>query len=102
MRSAEVLVQNQLAGVLSEENDGTYSFTYQESYVGPPVSLTMPVGRKIHSFKNFPPFFDGLLPEGGQLEALLRREKLDRDDYLGQLITVGADLVGAATVRKSE
>ena len=49
-------------------------------------------------FDTFPPFFDGLLPEGFQLEALLRRRKLDRDDKFGQLIAVGADTVGAVTV----
>ena len=101
MRKADVFIQDRLAGLLKEEDDGTYSFTYQEGYSGPPVSLAMPVIRRNYAFKNFPPFFDGLLPEGVQLEALLRREKLDRDDYLGQLITVGADLVGAVTVKKS-
>jgi serine/threonine-protein kinase HipA len=34
------------------------------------------------------------------LEALLRIRKIDRDDLFGQLVAVGADLVGAATVRE--
>ena len=51
-----------------------------------------------YQFDGFPPFFDGLLPEGAQLEALLRQQKLDRDDGFGQLLTVGGDLVGAVTV----
>lgn len=99
MKSAEVYVQDQLAGVLEETPEG-YSFTYAKAYFGPPVSLTMPTDHRNYTFADFPPFFEGLLPEGVQLEALLRREKLDRKDYLGQLIMVGGDLVGDVTVRK--
>ena len=43
-------------------------------------------------------FFDGLLPEGVMLESLLKKRKLDRHDYFGQLVILGADLVGAITV----
>ena len=38
----------------------------------------------------FPPPFEGLLPEGAQLEALLRNHKIDRDDAFGKLVVVGA------------
>ncbi|WP_156812382.1 HipA N-terminal domain-containing protein [Legionella tunisiensis] len=42
--------------------------------------------------------FEGLLPEGIMLEALLRKYKIDRNDYFGQLILVGRDVVGAVTI----
>jgi serine/threonine-protein kinase HipA len=58
----------------------------------------MPVRPEPYRFNGFPPFFDGLLPEGFQLEALLRQAKLDRHDYLGQLLQVGSDMVGSVTV----
>lgn len=87
------------AGHLTEEvPGGACTFAYVPGYDGPPVSLTMPVRAEPYRFGTFPPFFDGLLPEGWQLEALLRRAKLDRTDRLGQLLRVGADLVGAVTV----
>lgn len=86
------------AGLLTEHDDGRYSFAYAPGYQGPPVSLTMPARSETYRFPGFPPFFDGLLPEGIMLDALLRRTKLDRDDNLGQLLVVGADLVGAVTV----
>jgi serine/threonine-protein kinase HipA len=100
MRSAKVFVQGKAAGILREEN-GRYAFEYLEGYEGPTVSLTLPKTQRRHEFDQFPPFFDGLLPEGPQLEALLRQAKLDRDDYFGQLIAVGADLVGAVTIEAS-
>jgi serine/threonine-protein kinase HipA len=86
------------AGILEESDDRqSYRFSYFPEYQGPPVSLTMPVAEGRFSFQGFPPFFEGLLPEGIMLEGLLRRMKIDRRDYLSQLIATGEDLVGAVT-----
>lgn len=100
MRSAKVFFKGTFAGILTELATG-YSFTYDNDYTGAPISLTMPIENKIYEFKTFPPFFDGLLPEGAQLEGLLRLKKLDRSDYFGQLVSVGQDLVGAVTVEEA-
>ena len=103
MRIAEVFVHNQLAGWLEEiEKKKKYKFRYQDDYAGPAVSLTLPVSQKTYDFETFPAFFDGLLPEGNQLEGLLKQAKLDRNDYFGQLIVVGADMVGAVTVKEKK
>ena len=100
MRIVEVLVHGVCAGVLEEIHPGkTYHFTYNEAYEGPPVSLTIPVEKKTYVFDRFPPFFEGLLPEGFNLEALLRGLKIDANDLFSQLAAVGADTVGAVTVR---
>lgn len=85
------------AGVLEETERG-YRFAYRSDYAGDPISLTMPLTRADYDFEGFPPFFDGLLPEGFQLESLLQQTKLDADDYLGQLLAVGLDCVGSVTV----
>ncbi|MCI0618573.1 HipA N-terminal domain-containing protein [bacterium] len=99
MRKAKVYMQNQLAGTLIElKKNQRYRFSYLDGYEGPAISLTMPANQKDYDFTGFPPFFDGLLPEGFQLEALLRKRKIDRNDLFSQLITVGQDLVGAVTV----
>ena len=99
IRTAEIYVHGQLAGWLDElEKKKTYRFRYKEDYEGPAVSLTMPISQKVYEYASFPPFFDGLLPEGNQLEGLLKQAKLDRNDYFGQLIAVGGDMVGAVTV----
>ena len=102
MRKAEVFVQDRSAGFLieSDEISPRYVFEYGENYQGPPVSLNYPTNQRRYEFESFPSFFDGLLPEGPQLEALLKQAKLDRRDYFGQLVTVGADLVGAVTVKE--
>jgi serine/threonine-protein kinase HipA len=99
MRIADVFFNNILAGQLIQlETGDRYCFKYTEGYAGQPISRTMPVRPEVYEFDGFPPFFDGLLPEGFQLEALLRQRKLDRNDRFGQLLQVGADTVGAVTV----
>ncbi len=101
MRIADVFFQDMVAGQLIElEFDKRYQFIYATGYTGPPISLTMPVQTKAYDFSSFPHFFDGLLPEGFQLEARLRRKKLDRNDKFEQLLQTGADMVGAVTIHK--
>ena len=102
MLTAEVFLHSALAGYLRELEYGRrYSFEYHPQYNGPPVSLTMPVRTETYMYEEFPPFFDGLLPEGAQLEALLRHYKLDRNDKFGHLLRIGADTVGAVTIREA-
>lgn len=98
MRQASVYVKEELAGFLEETGGGDFVFRYLESYEGSPVSLTMPVSNRIFTFDRFPPFFEGLLPEGEMLEGLLRQRKIDRYDLFSQLVAVGGDTVGAVTV----
>lgn len=99
MRAADVWVSDQLAGTLAELDDHRFQFVYAEGYQGPPVSLALPTHQRVYLFDGFPPFFEGLLPEGMMLEGLLRERKLDRNDFFGQLLATGEDLVGAVTVK---
>ncbi len=79
-----------------------YKFAYLEGYNGKPISLTMPIEEKIYYFNEFPPFFDGLLPEGFNLDALCRRMKVDKNDSFRQLLIVGKDVVGSVTVENAD
>ena len=101
MRRAKVLVGGIPAGVLEELQPGKeYVFRYVDDYSGDPVSLTMPTGQQEYHFDRFPPFFDGVLPEGVMLDGLLRQRKIDKDDLFSQLLAVGSDLVGDVTVEE--
>ncbi len=101
MRRAYIFYDNTLAGIFTEkDNQHGYIFEYLSDYQGNPISLTIPTSQKIYVFEKFPSFFDGVLPEGPQLEALLRYAKIDRKDYFSQLMVVGEDLVGAVTVKE--
>lgn len=98
MKSARIYQQDKLAGILEARDDGSYRFTYELGYRGEPVSLTMPTSQSVWEFPNFPAPFEGLLPEGVLLDALLRIRKLDRQDLFGQLLAVGRDVVGSLRI----
>ena len=100
MRRAKVKMHAVHAGWLVEKENSSYTFSYLENYHGPPISLTMPLSVRIFDFDKFPAFFDGLLPEGQQLGGLLKIGKIDKDDYFGQLVATGENLIGAVTVHK--
>jgi serine/threonine-protein kinase HipA len=100
-RHATILVQG-ISAATFEQAGEKYIIHYLPGYKGAPISLTMPIEQGIYVFSEFPPFFDGVLPEGPQLEALLKQAKLDRNDYFGQLLQVGHDLVGAVTIEASD
>jgi len=101
MRKAKIFVKGAEAGTLSEIKQGAeYVFEYLHGYNGLEISRTMPINKKVYSFDKFPPFFDGLLPEGIQLEGLLKIRKIDNNDFFSQLLAVGEDLVGVVTVKE--
>jgi serine/threonine-protein kinase HipA len=102
MRAAQIFIHGELAGRLEELEPGKrYRFAYEPDYNAPPISLTLPTTTREYWFDRFPPFFDGLLPEGVMLEGLLKQIKIDKNDYFGQLLAVGGDLVGAVTVKEA-
>jgi serine/threonine-protein kinase HipA len=101
MKKAKVFVDGEYAGDLIEIKKGSeYEFAYTNAYQGPSVSLTMPLPPRIYRFTHFPCFFEGLLPEGPMLEALLKKAKIDANDLFEQLIRVGGDMVGNVTVKR--
>lgn len=103
MKTAKISVNGTLAGELQElERGREYIFNYLPGYSGPSVSLEMPTTQQVYHFDRFPPFFEGLLPEGLMLEGLLRQTKIDRNDLFAQLVAVGGDLVGNVTAEASE
>jgi len=103
MLRAMVSVHGVEAAIFTEFQQGSkYTLEYLHGYNGPPVSLTLTPENNPFEFSAFPAFFDGLLPEGIQLESLLRTAKIDKQDHMAQLLCVGEDLVGAVTVREIE
>ncbi|MCD4790963.1 MAG: HipA N-terminal domain-containing protein [Bacteroidales bacterium] len=102
MRKSNVFVSGIQAGIFVEtEYCKKYFFEYLPGYTGTPVSLTMPLSQQKYNFETFPPFFDGLLPEGWQLEALLKNNKIDRYDHFSQMLAIGKDTVGNVTVEET-
>ena len=103
-RGGRVYYQNQLAGIISEEEDG-YVFVYEVTYLKKnylSVSLTLPLREAAFKSKILFPFFDGLIPEGWLLDIAVLNWKLNPRDRMGLLLTVCQDCLGAVSVKKIE
>ncbi len=101
MRKAIVYINNKEVGIFYEiDFQKSYLFEYVKDYTGEAISLSMPVSKRSFKYFAFPSFFDGLLPEGHQLEGLLKIGKIDRNDLFSQLMAVGYDLVGNVTLKE--
>lgn len=92
-----IFVGDRLAGHLTRESKA-YLFEYLPEYDDPPVFLGWDRQQQRRGWKEFPPAFDGLLPEGILLDQLLAKHKLDKADKWGQLIAVGRDVTGFVSV----
>ena len=105
MRAAKIFFKGQEAGVLTQQEDGTFTFQYNSSWVDdsskPAISLTLPkIVEPYHSRYLFP-FFYNMLPEGSNKQVVCRLNRLDKTDYFGLLLTVATtDTIGAVTVSK--
>ena len=72
MRQGKVFYQNHFAGVVTETNDGDYTFEYDNDYIqkfpNQFITFSMPVSEKLYRENRLFPFFEGLIPEGWLLE----------------------------------
>lgn len=101
MNRLRVFYHGHPCGILEKHEEGAYyCFTYDEDYTGMAISLTLPLQHKPITFPQFPPFFEGLLPEGWAREGLLQQQKIASDNYMAQLAHRGQDLLGAITVQQ--
>jgi serine/threonine-protein kinase HipA len=105
MRQAAVLFKTEEAGILTQHDDGSFSFQYHASWVDdsskPGISLTLPKKKTAYQADFLFPFFYNMLPEGSNKLLVCKRNRIDLDDYLGLLMTIAKnDTIGAVTVIK--
>src|SRR5690606_14415352 len=105
MRKANVFMHQQLAGYLSETEDG-YQFIYYKDYLQMPnaeaVSLTISLSDKTYINPVMFPFFDGLIPEGWLLEVAEQNWKLNQRDRMGLLLACCRDCIGAVSIVEAQ
>lgn len=105
MRIAKILFKNMDAGLLTQRDNGTFTFLYNASWVEdlskPPISLALPKQSKPYHSEFLFPFFFNMLPEGLNKDIICKLNKIDADDYFGLLmITAKNDAIGAVRVQK--
>lgn len=101
MRQAKILINDDLAGILIEHEEG-YGFTYDDLYLNrkdaKAISLTIPLQDKPFQSEHLFPFFDGLIPEGWLLEIVHKNWKLNPRDRMGLLLATCKDCIGNISV----
>lgn len=98
MRKAEIRINEQLAGWLTQGENG-YHFVSDTSYLSlsgaAPVSLALPLQEETYDSKMLFPFFDGLIPEGWLLDIAEKNWKRNQRDRMGLLLVCCRDCIGA-------
>lgn len=107
MRSARILFKNEDAGLLTQNDDASFKFRYQDEWLAnpnkPSISLTLPKTEKEFQSQYLFPFFYNMLPEGSNKQVVCKLNRIEPDDYFGLLMTTAKnDSIGAITVIKLE
>lgn len=107
MRQAEVYRNGELAGVIIEDDQHHYTFTYDDTYLSdaekPAISLTLPKSQKEHTSDILFPFFFNMLSEGVNRKLQSRTLRIDEKDHFGFLLaTAKEDTIGAITIKVIE
>ncbi len=102
LKTAEVFYGKKRAGFLYQTEKG-YVFVYDRDFLKEniPISVSLPPRKEPYESKELFPFFSGLLPEGWYLDLVVAKQKMERNDQFGILVsTAGMDTIGAVTVRE--
>ncbi len=107
MRQAQVLYKNEVAGLLTQLDNGTFSFKYNEVWLAnngkPAISLTLPKRKKVYTAPFLFPFFFNMLPEGNNKQSICQLLRIDEADYFGLLLqTAKVDTIGAVRIIKTD
>lgn len=89
-----------VAGHLLKGDDGETAFFYDRAYIaagGLPLSVSLPLEIGEFGDPETRAYFANLLPENAQLDRLIEREGLARNDVVGLLRHLGADCAGAVS-----
>ena len=105
MRSGQVFYKNELAGILSQLDNGSFIFRYDERWFNdsskPSISLTFPKNKIEFQSSTLFAFFFNLIPEGVNKHLICSKKRIDFDDYFGILLEVaGGDTIGAVKIIK--
>tara|TARA_R110002096_G_scaffold386653_1_gene580743 strand:+ start:449 stop:781 length:333 start_codon:yes stop_codon:yes gene_type:complete len=102
MRQAKIYYDTIFCGLLTETNDGDFTFMYNDDYVNQYpdqfITFTMPVSNTEYKDKRLFAFFEGLIPEGWLLDIASKSWKINRNDRMGLLLACCKNCIGAVSV----
>ena len=107
MREAKVLFKDEEAGILTQHDNGSFTFSYLDDWLNdkekPSISLTLPKSEQLFHSEFLFPFFYNMLPEGSNKQVVCKLNRIDKEDYFGLLMTTAKnDSIGAVRIVKIE
>jgi serine/threonine-protein kinase HipA len=103
MRQGKVYYKDQMAGIITETDEGEYQFQYIPHYISEHprefITFTMPVRNEPYVDKRLFSFFEGLIPEGWLLNIASENWKINQNDRMGLLLACCRDCIGAVSVK---
>ena len=104
MRQAGVYRNEIFAGLLIEEEDGHFTFRYDDAYFQndnmPSISLTLTKKQQTYKRDYLFSFFFNMLSEGANKRLQCRHYQIDEKDSFGLLLaTAQYDTIGAVTIK---
>ena len=100
---AEIYYKEAIAGILTETNEGQYTFRYYKEYITKYpdqfITFSMPVTDRSYSENRLFSFFEGLIPEGWLLDIASKNWKINPNDRMGLLIACCQNCIGAVCVK---
>lgn len=103
MRNAKIYYKEWIAGILTETDDGEFTFEYDKQYIvdhpGQFITFSIPVSSVKYSDKRLFPFFEGLIPEGWLLDIASKNWKINQNDRMGLLLACCQNCIGAVSVQ---
>jgi serine/threonine-protein kinase HipA len=102
MRQAKIFYDTIFCGIVTETNDGDFTFLYNTEYIknypNQFITFTMPVSEHLYRENRLFPFFEGLIPEGWLLEIASKSWKINTNDRMGLLLACCKNCIGAISV----
>ncbi|MCZ2393849.1 MAG: HipA N-terminal domain-containing protein [Chitinophagales bacterium] len=102
MRQGKVFYQDHFAGIVTETNDGDFTFQYDQEYVqkfpNQLITFSIPVSGKVYRENRLFPFFEGLIPKGWLLEIASESWKINKNDRMGLLLACCKNSIGAVSI----
>ena len=106
MSSLTVWWDGRDVGLLSLDRYGEMRFAYSEAWLAdetkPPVSFSLPKRQQPFSRREARPFFEGLLPEEEQREAIAAALGISKGNEFRLLECLGGEVAGALTLWPTE
>lgn len=101
MKALSIWWDDAVVGALSVNRHGEMRFTYSDAWLTdtakPALSLSLPKRPESFNRRECRPFFEGLLPEEAQREAVARALGISKGNEFKLLDALGGDVAGALT-----